>query len=513
MFPVAAKPAKYAFVLGIGRYRHSPLANPCNDAKAIASELRGIGFDVEDYVDLDKRNIDFRMEKFIERAGEGGTMLLYYSGHGIQLANGASLVNYIVPADFSFDVDDPLRHLVSVQDIVAAMGKARNRFIFLDACRDTAGLEATIRPGAYGATAGTIEMGGSVFSQGGTRSLATDFAYRPLRRAPISEQTVIAFSSESGSLAEDGKGELSPFTASVVRYMGSRGLDITSLLHRVNREVRASTSGRQMPWTNSNLPDHAHILESDPSPIWKMELMGAAAGLIAGPGEFSFWRDGRLQPAILADVLEQPVHLLSAVPMALTLAYGAYRWGDKTPSLKLGLLTGGTYLAVSALVRVAFAKLEPPEMLQPLYDAWGCGRFNWDRETLQLLVLGMVGSGIVGMTTILAASFYNRQLWSLPRLGLGALFGQTLLVLLLLFAWLQSVWIEFAHVGGIGCVAGSSVPDPARDFTWAILQIAFIAVIGATWIGLLGANAGWAYWTHVPLPDDRKRRRRWLPRF
>lgn len=261
---------KFALVLGIGKYAHAPhLNNPEHDAAAVTAELKRAGYDVETWIDLDKKNIEGRIDEFVARAGDCDTMLIYYSGHGIQLADGASIVNYIVPKDFSFDVQDPVLALVSVQNLLDRMAAADNKIIFLDACRDTAGLERTLRPKPI-AVRGP-EMGGSGITVAGARSIGDVSALRPLRRPQLKVGTFLAFSSEAGELADDGTGsQLSPFTQAVVRYIGTRGLDVVSLAQLVAKDVRIATEGKQIPWTNSNLVDACQIYNRDPGPVWMM---------------------------------------------------------------------------------------------------------------------------------------------------------------------------------------------------------------------------------------------------
>ncbi len=271
---------KFALVLGIGKYLNAPpLRNPAHDAAAVGAELARAGYEVESYIDLDRKNILYRLEAFIARAGSGATLLVYYSGHGIQLADGARLTNYLVPADFSFDTDDPVLGLISVQAMIEQMSAAENKIIFLDACRDTAGLERSLRP--VPSVTGQATMGGSALATGSTRGLV-EHALRPLRRAPLAERTFMAFASEAGDVADDGTGShLSPFTEAVVRHIGTRGLEVFHLAQRVARDVREATGGRQVPWTNSNLPGGFQIYDRDPGPVWILGGLGALSGAVS----------------------------------------------------------------------------------------------------------------------------------------------------------------------------------------------------------------------------------------
>ena len=499
---------KFAFVLGIGTYRHAPaLVNPPHDVAAVAAELRRAGYDVEEYVDLDKKNIDYRLNAFVERAGSGGTMLVYYSGHGIQLADGARLVNYIVPADFSFDTEDPILGLVSVQAMIGQMAAADSKIIFLDACRDTAGLERTLKQRPMPAPA--VEMGGSGLAQGATRGLGVPHRFRPLRRAPLAERTFMAFSSEAGDLAGDGTGSpLSPFTEAVVRYIGTRGLDVFSLSQMVAKDVRQATEGRQVPWTNSNLPAAFHIHARDPRPVWILGLLAALCGIISALLVFEITRIGssgavELRPPILIDVKANPWVLLSGIPMAIVLGIGAWRWGGRDRDVRLGIKTGLLYVVVAVLIRLWFASFATLDTLKPIYDDIGKGKLGWEQffgvasagapihghPIWQVLVLVLVTTSAAGLATVLVGNVFNRSMVDLPRLAMGAVIGAGMAVLFVMFVIIQGVF--FGVNNGLS----------------PLLQISCIAIFAMLWEGLLGANAGWAYWWHVPLPGSRPPKR------
>jgi uncharacterized caspase-like protein len=72
-------------VIGNGSYPNVPLKNPVNDAKDLASSLKGLGFEVSLVVDGDMAAMTKAVREFgnaIKRPG--AVALFYYSGHGIQ---------------------------------------------------------------------------------------------------------------------------------------------------------------------------------------------------------------------------------------------------------------------------------------------------------------------------------------------------------------------------------------------------------------------------------------------
>ena len=89
-------PRQFALVIGNNAYPHSPLVNAVNDAKAVASELRRVNFEVRSVYDADLKTLQEAVAQFIGTLLPGDVGLFYYAGHGIQLDG----ENYLIPVDF-----------------------------------------------------------------------------------------------------------------------------------------------------------------------------------------------------------------------------------------------------------------------------------------------------------------------------------------------------------------------------------------------------------------------------
>jgi len=109
-----------AFVLGNSAYRHAPpLKNPPNDVAAIVAELKAIKYNVFEHQDRDFDNINRHFDDFVAATESAGTILIYYSGHGLQLPDEqGNIINYIVTIDFTFECDNPVARLVPVQPMI-----------------------------------------------------------------------------------------------------------------------------------------------------------------------------------------------------------------------------------------------------------------------------------------------------------------------------------------------------------------------------------------------------------
>lgn len=99
---------RVALVIGNGSYKHiGKLANPVNDADDIARALRGFGFKVMLYKDLETRQMREAIADFGRESSNAEAALFYFAGHGVQ-SKGR---NYLIPvnsnarteADFDYE--------------------------------------------------------------------------------------------------------------------------------------------------------------------------------------------------------------------------------------------------------------------------------------------------------------------------------------------------------------------------------------------------------------------------
>src|SRR5450631_70829 len=91
---------RVALVIGNGRYQKvAALANPPNDARAMAATLRKLGFDVSEATDLKRQDMEHLVAEFLKKAAGARLALFFYAGHGVQVDG----KNYLVPIDAEFD--------------------------------------------------------------------------------------------------------------------------------------------------------------------------------------------------------------------------------------------------------------------------------------------------------------------------------------------------------------------------------------------------------------------------
>ena len=87
---------RVAFVVGNGTYKNvAPLPNPPIDAKAMASALRNVGFEVVEGTNLTRDKMTEKLLDFGKKAQGADVALFFYAGHGIAISG----TNYLLPID------------------------------------------------------------------------------------------------------------------------------------------------------------------------------------------------------------------------------------------------------------------------------------------------------------------------------------------------------------------------------------------------------------------------------
>lgn len=218
---------RIALVIGKGTYGPSigSLANPADDADAIAAALKTLGFTVHLVKNADQKTMKHAIVRLGQRltsAGKGATGLFFYAGHGLQHRG----INYLVlvgaEINTQADIDIEAVGADSVLEQMEEAGAATN-VVILDACRNM-----PLVRGFRSATNGLAPMD-----------------------AP--NGSFIAYSTAPGSVAADGAGANSPFVTALIKNLGHKGESIESIFRDVRREVLASTEGTQTPWDSSSL--------------------------------------------------------------------------------------------------------------------------------------------------------------------------------------------------------------------------------------------------------------------
>jgi hypothetical protein len=237
--PPARAERRVALVIGASAYQHAPaLPNPVNDAVDVAAALVATGFTVVDAYDPDFAGMQRAVRDF-GRALEGADVaLVYYAGHGVQVDGR----NYLLPVDVALGDDGAVqREALDVAQLLTLLGNVpRVSLVFLDACRDNP-LAANLARRA-----------------GAARSLAVSQGLAQI--GATAANTLIAYSTQPGNTASDGRGRNSPFSSAMLHHIGTPGLDVQEMMRRVRAAVVKNTNGVQVPWDNSSLTQGFHFV-------------------------------------------------------------------------------------------------------------------------------------------------------------------------------------------------------------------------------------------------------------
>lgn len=226
---LAKGPRRVALVIGNSKYEYSsPLANPSNDARAVAAALKRLGFtDVIEQYDLTRDKMGRSLRDFGDRAEGAEWAVVFFAGHGLEV-NGTS---YLIPIDAELKrethVSDEAISLSQIQAKVDAATKLG--LVILDSCRNNPFLARMVRSTA-------------------TRSLT-----RGLSPVEPEGNVLVAYAAKHGTTAEDGSGQHSPFTEALLAHIEEPGLEINFLFRKVRDRVRNRTEKRQEPFLYGTL--------------------------------------------------------------------------------------------------------------------------------------------------------------------------------------------------------------------------------------------------------------------
>jgi Caspase domain len=242
---------RVALVIGNSNYQSAPkLTNPGHDAQSMTQLLNSAGFEVTEAIDLTRNDMVKAVQDFSARIAARGpktVAMIYYAGHGVQLAG----ENYLLPVDAKIatpaDLDSNSLRLVDLMGTLESI-PSRMRIVVLDACRNNP------FPGV-------------------------NDAGRGLAIVDAPNGSIVGYSTAPGMEAQDGDSNHSPYTSAFLRRAREPNLPIEQLFKRVRLDVNDATEGRQTPWESSSLtsefyffgdtavaaartPDHSPIIQT-----------------------------------------------------------------------------------------------------------------------------------------------------------------------------------------------------------------------------------------------------------
>lgn len=236
LLPASGWASKVALVIANSEYSNATtLANPKNDGIAISEMLENQGFDV--ILAQDQGRVEFLnvLRKFRTKADASEIAMVYYAGHGMEIAGR----NYLVPVDARIaDERDAQLEMVELADVLSQISGARRmKMVVLDACRDNPFVQRMKQEN----TGRNVGRGLAIVTS-------------------AEADTLIAYAAAAGAVTPDGdEGGNSPFTAAFLSAMKEPPSDVRLLLGNVRDQMRKSVPGAA-PFVYSSLGGGEYVI-------------------------------------------------------------------------------------------------------------------------------------------------------------------------------------------------------------------------------------------------------------
>lgn len=218
--------SRVALVIGNAHYQHMPpLVKTIADANSFSKLLRKRGFEVIQRTDSTRRQMNEAVSEFVNKLSSNTVGIVYYSGHGVQIAG----QNYLLPVDLVAEreqhvVDDA----IGLDVVLERMAQRETKFSLavIDACRNNP-LKSPVSGRAIGVTKGLAPVAANV------------------------KGMMILFAAGAGQEAVDSiAGDDSPnglFTGELVKAMQEPGLSVIEVMIKAKQAViaKAAAIGRE----------------------------------------------------------------------------------------------------------------------------------------------------------------------------------------------------------------------------------------------------------------------------
>src|SRR5436309_6558232 len=219
---------RIALIIGNSNYPDTeaslkePLKDAVKDARALADELKRVGFQVTGAEDLSRDGMKREFDRFYAKIAPGSVALVFFSGYAIQAAR----QSYIIPVDGQIwrETDVP-RDGISLESILREMNSrgAKVKIAIIDASRRNP-YERRIRR----------------FSTG---------------LAPVDAPTgsLVMYSSAPSTVVEDSGSQQRLFLTELVKQLRVPELPAEEVFNRTRMSVSRGTQGQQVPWVSNSL--------------------------------------------------------------------------------------------------------------------------------------------------------------------------------------------------------------------------------------------------------------------
>ena len=232
-----------ALIIANAEYINQPQLKSCKkDGEDMCNVLEKLNFDVFFAADQSRLELFSTISEFLKNADLYSTVLLYYTGHGVQI-DGA---NFFVPVDCIYNTNKDIfiaTQLVGVNVIQDYMDQhsEKTNIMILDACRSNPGFSRDI----VGAGLAEIKAGSGTF---------VAFATAPDKVAGCAAD-------------ENGNGF---YTECLLRHIEQPNIKIEDMFKEVRKDVIDLTGGAQIPWESTSLKTdfYFNIMTKDEIDDW-----------------------------------------------------------------------------------------------------------------------------------------------------------------------------------------------------------------------------------------------------
>jgi len=213
---------RVALVIGNAAYKAAgKLVNTVNDTKSMAATLKDLGFEVTILENATYEEMKNSIYAFGEKIQDVDISIFFYSGHGLEVDG----TNYLVPIDADIqshlDIKQKCIPLTGVLNTMEFANDEGLNMVILDACRNNP-FPAGKRGGAG------------------------------LARVNAPSGTLIAYSTDPGSVASDGTGSNGLYTGELLKQLQT-SQRIEDIFMNTRNSVERLSEGRQRPWEEARL--------------------------------------------------------------------------------------------------------------------------------------------------------------------------------------------------------------------------------------------------------------------
>lgn len=256
--PIVLQAHKRAIFIGNNEYDQNPLSKCVNDARSMQHVFSKIGYRLVYDFDLQSEKMHKLFQRFKSDIEEGDELLIYFSGHGVQVNSEI----YLTPVDSKNDsLPAVINHFVNLDkemDEMLACG-AKMVVAIVDACRNQYRID-------YQSLAEQVYISGVQDGLEMTQELSENAANSSKQFITSTNsrgaqgKAVLFATSHNTSAIEYGDMTNGIFTHFFLKEVVKPGRTITEVIERVRGLVSEYTDGQQVPAFHNNLPGDYYFI-------------------------------------------------------------------------------------------------------------------------------------------------------------------------------------------------------------------------------------------------------------